>query len=46
MTASLRNGSRCSDKRVRRVGEVVRVVPEPAEAHVFAVDSGDRLVPA
>ena len=36
-----------SDKRVRpEVGEVVRVVPEPAEAHVFAVDSGDRLVPA
>jgi len=36
-----------SDKRVRpEVGEVVRVVPEPGEAHLFAVDSGDRLVPA
>jgi sn-glycerol 3-phosphate transport system ATP-binding protein/multiple sugar transport system ATP-binding protein len=36
-----------SDKRARpEVGEVVRVVPEPAEAHVFAADSGDRLAPA
>ncbi|HEU4332820.1 MAG TPA: ATP-binding cassette domain-containing protein [Lapillicoccus sp.] len=36
-----------SDKRVRpEVGEVIRVVPESAEAHVFAADSGDRLVPA
>jgi sn-glycerol 3-phosphate transport system ATP-binding protein len=35
-----------SDKRVRpEVGDVVRVVPEPSEAHVFAADTGDRLAP-
>ena len=33
-----------SDKRVRPdVGEVVRVVPEASEAHVFDLDSGNRL---
>jgi sn-glycerol 3-phosphate transport system ATP-binding protein/multiple sugar transport system ATP-binding protein len=33
-----------SDRRVRPdVGDVVRVVPEASEAHVFAVDSGNRL---
>jgi sn-glycerol 3-phosphate transport system ATP-binding protein/multiple sugar transport system ATP-binding protein len=33
-----------SDKRVRPdVGEVVRVVPEAGEAHLFAVDDGERL---
>ena len=36
-----------SDKRVRPdVGDVVRVVPEASEAHVFAADTGDRLSPA
>jgi len=36
-----------SDKRVRPdVGDVVRVVPEASEAHVFAADTGDRLAPA
>ena len=35
-----------SDKRVRpEVGDVVRVVPEASEAHVFAADTGDRLAP-
>ncbi len=33
-----------SDKRVRpEVGEVVRVVPEGSEVHVFAADTGERL---
>jgi sn-glycerol 3-phosphate transport system ATP-binding protein/multiple sugar transport system ATP-binding protein len=33
-----------SDKRVRPdVGDVVRVVPESSEAHLFAVDTGERL---
>jgi sn-glycerol 3-phosphate transport system ATP-binding protein/multiple sugar transport system ATP-binding protein len=33
-----------SDKRVRpEVGDVVRVVPEASEAHVFAADTGERL---
>ncbi len=33
-----------SDKRVRpEVGDVVRVVPEANEAHVFAADTGERL---
>jgi ABC-type sugar transport system ATPase subunit len=33
-----------SDKRVRPdVGEVVRVVPEAAEVHLFDLDSGNRL---
>ena len=33
-----------SDKRVRpEVGDVVRVVPETGEAHVFDAETGDRL---
>jgi ABC-type sugar transport system ATPase subunit len=33
-----------SDKRVRpEVGDVVRVVPEGSEVHVFAADTGERL---
>ena len=36
-----------SDKRVRpEVGEVVHVVPEPSEAHVFSVETGERLTSA
>jgi ABC-type sugar transport system ATPase subunit len=36
-----------SDKRARpEVGEVVRVVPEAGQAHVFALDSGERLTAA
>jgi sn-glycerol 3-phosphate transport system ATP-binding protein/multiple sugar transport system ATP-binding protein len=36
-----------SDKRVRpEVGEVVHVVPEPSEAHVFSAETGERLTSA
>jgi len=36
-----------SDKRVRpEVGDVVRVVPEASEAHVFAAETGERLTSA
>ena len=36
-----------SDKRVRpEVGDVVRVVPEPGEVHLFASDTGERLTAA
>ena len=36
-----------SDKRVRpEVGDVVRVVPEPSEVHLFASDTGERLTAA
>jgi sn-glycerol 3-phosphate transport system ATP-binding protein/multiple sugar transport system ATP-binding protein len=36
-----------SDKRVRpAVGDIVRVVPDAAESHIFSADTGERLTAA